>query len=551
MSKHGFIQLRTQQSLRQLAKDPDVTVFAPAWVKAALEKLSIQLQGMQFEIEQSNRYYTIDKNMSLVDLLAIARAESANTTGIIDFDQYPGLPKATVIALRDLVKHCVIIGTDTATHFGGYPKGKPVSKLNQEVYICDLPGLQFQELNNTGRHVLLSEKDDLPKGVLDNDIYINTVGAPKKTYKEAMADKSGRFLTGLFKNKAVLFDSKAFHAFVAQDFVLSAQALNTHAKAHNPNRNLSFKFLKYGAGFFAEGLDGKARTELDVHLSFAVYFGLQQLLAQPADTYSHIKRIELPFFDDTDNPGVKVVLGLIALLCKEKGIEFASDKNDALAPTSKHMTATTNCSDPHAPTGNEMNYGSVDAAIAENLKRKGNNFSPICNPAMKAQYINIQHLAQGISTDLENILNKESTSFWQPILKRKWSLLAATLSSVSVRAGALLWLGLRASWATCLSIGGLVLLGVELVRCLRDKFKDRQYQNYKAKEASLTGALTDAQREAFEIGKDAAQSICVQAKSCFMWRAYQSSNDYYAGYQAALLNDEVLIKEVKKSKKIK
>ncbi|MCS5709316.1 hypothetical protein CC99x_010405 [Candidatus Berkiella cookevillensis] len=551
MSKQGFIQLRTKQALTQLAKDPEVTIFAPLWVKTALEKVSAELQDMRFNVGESKCYYTINKTMTLIDLVAIARAESVNTTGIINFSQYPDISEATVIALRDLVKHCVIVGKDVAIQYGGYPNLSTIRfALNQEVYICDLPGLQFQALNNTGRHVLLTEKGDLPKGALDEDIYLNTVGETKKTYQQAIADNSGRFLTGFFKNTAVIFDTKAFHAFVAQDFVLSAQALNRHAKAHNPQRSLNFKFLKYGAGFFAEALKGKAREELDVHLTLGVLLGLRQLLlVQSPDTYSQIKRIELPFFNTANNPKIQRILDKIALLCKQKGIEFASDKNDALAPTSTHMTATTNCSDPHAPTGNEMNYGSVDAAIAENLKRKGNNFSPICNPEMKAQYVIVQHLGHDAEAVIKNIL--KPTSLLQHIKNRKWSLLVATVISAAIRVESLLWLGLRASWATCLSVGGLVLLGVELIQWLRDSLKTKQYKNYKSKEVSLPETLTDAQREAFAMGKEAAQSFIAQAKSCFMWQGYRSANDYYAGYQASLLNDESLMSTVKNSKKIK
>lgn len=37
-----------------------------------------------------------------------------------------------------------------------------------------------------------------------------------------------------------------------------------------------------------------------------------------------------------------------------------------------------------------MRYGSVDAAIAENLLSKGNPFCPILNPEMEVNFIDLQ-----------------------------------------------------------------------------------------------------------------------------------------------------------------
>lgn len=40
--------------------------------------------------------------------------------------------------------------------------------------------------------------------------------------------------------------------------------------------------------------------------------------------------------------------------------------------------------------GNEMNYESVDAAIAENLESKGNPFCPILNPDIQEKFIDLR-----------------------------------------------------------------------------------------------------------------------------------------------------------------
>mgnify|MGYP006892804073 FL=1 len=106
MVKGGIIKLRTKQSLDAKANDKQVTIFAPVWVKKALKEILPALKGAQFEIEPpSGKYIKIQDKLTLMQLLAIARNEQANTTGIIKFKQYNQIPEQTIIALRDLAKH--------------------------------------------------------------------------------------------------------------------------------------------------------------------------------------------------------------------------------------------------------------------------------------------------------------------------------------------------------------------------------------------------------------------------------------------------------------
>ncbi len=401
MAKGGIIHFRVQQDNNTKASDANVKIFAPAWVEKALEKFSDELKGAQFEISPpSGKYLVIKDKISLTDLVAIARNEAVNTNGQINLDQYVGIHPTTVLALRDLVKHCVIVGKDIATSYGGYPEMSSIHPLNKEVYVCDLPALQFQKMYNSGRHVLISEKNEWIEGPLDKDIYQHTVGGTKPLYAQAQQNTEGRFLVGAFNEKPVLFDTQAYQSFIIQDFLLAATALNTQAKLASPPDELNFKFLKYGTGFFANELKGEAKAKLLENLVIGVFKGLEQLFAQPLESRSQIKRIELPFYRDKFNLRINNLLKNIEDLCKINNVQFAAPEEDALAPTSSaYKTATTNCSDPHAPTGNEMHYGSVDAAIAENLQRKANNFNPICNPAMGSQYLTINHLSpQNIST---------------------------------------------------------------------------------------------------------------------------------------------------------
>lgn len=92
-----------------------------------------------------------------------------------------------------------------------------------------------------------------------------------------------------------------------------------------------------------------------------------------------LKRIELPFFDPCPS---------IDLVCSAYNVELKYSKDDALKSTRRGYTiATTNSADPHTMTGNKMGFGSVDGAIAENLRGKAVKFSPIINQLMKECFV--------------------------------------------------------------------------------------------------------------------------------------------------------------------
>lgn len=548
MAKGGIIQFRDQQNADTTADDENVIVFAPAWLEKVLPKLSLEFNGVQFQIGlPSGRHWTIKNSISLIDLIAIARIEKANTSGIIKFEQYKGINKETIIALRDLVKHCGIVGKDLATHYGGYPANVAIHELNQEVYICDLSALQFQATYNTGRHVLISEKDIFPKGSLDNEIFEHTVGEKKLSFQEAKEDKTGRFLKGIFGNEPVLFDTKAYQAFVVQDFILSAIALNSQAKLATPRDELNFKFLKYGTGFFSAGLSGEAKDKLSENLTMGVLKGIQQLVNLPAEQRSQIKRIELPFYSDSHNKKITAILKKISTLCDRNGIEFATTIEDALAPTSqRYKTATTNCSDPHAPTGNEMNYGSVDASIAENLKRKGNNFNPICNSKMGYQYVKFNHLTPQV-TSVKPDITKPKVNLPkrnQAIYNTQWSAIIAIFASIFVKLGAALRFQLALSWALTFSIASITFVGLEAIRFFRNLIKTSQLKQYQQKTNSDIDKLNQTQLVAFDIGQESAQSFRNQMWGLCSWEAYKAPKAFYAGYEAQLAQDDELIDRV-------
>lgn len=403
------ICLRAYQELKEI-KDSSVIVSAPKWVREALAELSKEIFKDKTSIEfniYSDKAGTkqvgkvvINAPLDLKSLIMLARNETENTTGIIKEKFFDGLgvEKKSIYALKDLVRHCVIVGKDKAKCWGGYPVGTEVHKHEPpiDVYLCDLSGLQFQQPHNTGRLVLISP-DTLPAGSLDDMIYRNTVGKDEKkaTFADCEKDKTNRYRKVFFHGKPVYFDTFAYKQFVKQDFEQAALALNDAAKG-DPKGRANFKFLSYGTGFFAEGLGGFADptksqdydTEkvprqkfLEEYLLQGVYESLKLLLESKA--IPNIKQIELPFYENTTAQAIK----LIEDLCKEYNIDCVRKRQDALKDTRPDLAlATTNCSDPHVLSGNEMRLQSVDAAIALNLVNHGDTLSPFVNPDMRQQF---------------------------------------------------------------------------------------------------------------------------------------------------------------------
>lgn len=406
--KAARINLRVHSPNNQNFNDAQVTVVAPEWVETALTKLSNEIfktrDEIKFDVFDNDgrviSQMTFRNPLKPKDLVTIARNESVNGTGIINKSLYQALdfPNEVILGLRDLVRNCVIVGKDNAVTYGGYKIPLNPHSIPQPTYVCDLSGFQFQNPDNTGRLFLIPKNanDELSRGAVDSEIYLNTVGEPKPTKAtigSLIKKDNTRFVEGSFHGKAVYFDTKAYTAMVAQDFLVAGLTLNAAAK--NEVDNLNFKFLKYGAGFFAKGFNPPKDYNPIAHgfppnlnirecffeelIAQGIENGLRELLAKQATlppNQQKIKRIELPFFNK-DYPGIKK-------LCNQYGIEYARTRDDALQKSpSGFITATTNTGDPHVLLGNEMSYGSVDAAIGENLQGKGHKFSPILNKSMQ------------------------------------------------------------------------------------------------------------------------------------------------------------------------
>jgi hypothetical protein len=373
------VKLRKDQTFADIREYPDdVRVYTPHWITPLMEQIQSQLTGVEVVYVDhigEERHETLSReNLTLGKLIGIARNETANVSGSISFSQFEGLDESLVIAIKDLIRNVIIISPCKVTAYGGYPTSTKIIKYRPPIdaIICDQIALQFQVGYNSGRLVLVG--DNLPRGLLDDEIFQAVVGRPRYTTEKCATTKS-KLLHAKHSRTfggRIYFDAKAYIQFVKQDFMLYALAVNDFAGERGIKATL--KFLKYGTGFFA----GNFRVYLSQHIYRGIYAGLQLLLE--SNRLTNIKSLKLPFYEKSDNP---VYAGKIERICLDHNITCMLSKKDALfVGKTDELIATTNCADPHAPTGNEMSYGSVDAAIAENLLEKSKQFNPNLNPAL-------------------------------------------------------------------------------------------------------------------------------------------------------------------------
>ncbi|KAJ6638330.1 hypothetical protein Bhyg_11065 [Pseudolycoriella hygida] len=388
------IYLRYDQKISDIERfnNPQTTLYAPEWVSEGLRILGERMRGTEFEIYDSSSTigsskFQLSSPLTLLELQKTARNEQSNTSGRIELSNYhPALEDKLdeIISLKDLGRQTIIVGKDTTTHYGGFRMNLQ-DQPNVPVYVVDLAGLQFQQPYNSGRLVLITF-GNTGKRTLDDLIFENVVGETKHTYEEAStkADQGdSRFIavqSSLWRRK-VYFDSYAYRKFVANDVLLTGRALVDTVEKHSPDDRLNFKFLKYGSGFFAHDF-GHVVNEL---ILSGVVDGLE-ILFRDDRVASVIKHLEFPFYEKDDDS-----MQRLQLLKDKYGVDNSFSQDDALKETKAGLiTATTNCADSMAVIGNEMRYGSVDAAIAENLESKGNTFCPILNPEMQVKLIDIR-----------------------------------------------------------------------------------------------------------------------------------------------------------------
>jgi|GEM_PF-4311465 len=422
------IHLRKKLSRADLTDDTyqngTITVVAPEWVEEALAELSPHFEGRTFFIydEEGNTEETITVStpMTLIDLQRVARNEKTNVTGEINFDLYADIDKDAIILLRDLAKFCTVVGRTKISHYGGYTgRANPESRVEFskpiETDILDLSGIQFQRLMPPEGSAFAETQGSFNTGryVLTNPVYATEESSGLRTVEDMIAThaiktepmaKYGVFFprymkftfeSGEFKGHTI--DPIKYASVVREDFLLAMKSENANAEIHGDADNtIDFRFLAYGSGYFCEGLPNSTET-IQTMISVGILAALEDMYThQEEGNYPKIKKISLPHMKNERNAHI---IDEIENLCDAMGFEFEASRKDALhydeASETSLRVATTNCGDPHAGGGNEMDIQgmpgfdgcapSVDAQIFTNMVSEGREFSPLINKAMQQQ----------------------------------------------------------------------------------------------------------------------------------------------------------------------
>ncbi len=118
----------------------------------------------------------------------------------------------------------------------------------------------------------------------------------------------------------------------------------------------------------------------------------------------------------------------------------------------------------------------------------------------------------------------------------KWSA-SASVSMI----GFALAVGL--SWQTTFLLASLALACFTTHEALK-YLSSQQYEAYKSKTPKDIDELNDTQRASFHMGASAANSNQVRFANLFMWEGYRAPKAYYAGLQAGIEKDYVLLNSV-------
>lgn len=104
--------IKLYQRYSQEYEDEHVTVCAFEWMKDGLKHIRKLLgdEDLVVNVADSVKYNIVEGNLSLKDLQIIARNESSNTTGLIDFGRYNGISRELIYSLKDLNRQTVIVG---------------------------------------------------------------------------------------------------------------------------------------------------------------------------------------------------------------------------------------------------------------------------------------------------------------------------------------------------------------------------------------------------------------------------------------------------------
>lgn len=385
----NHVQDLIKQGVSTDLQDADACVFVPENVLKAFQDWmeNKNLLGKPYVSaydDQEHKWPEKKEDLTGRHLHMMARNEDVNTTGTMNLALYPGLTAEDVGLLRVWVKRSPGVGLCQATHYGGYPENSDLKEYSQQVIIVDQCGFQWQDdPHNTGylfvdglaigRECLQFQEKARACFPEDNDEY----------YGLCSDVVCGKDVDRQYVRPSRLNKNRLEQAF-AQEFLDALYAVEQHAadlfeNGKNPRlpKNIHFRFLKAGMGFFSEGLhflNPEDAHRLELIRLRGIQLALRHLCLKGRDARPKwVKRLELPYSELQDMPEAMVqcykkLMSSIFYQASFCGMNYVEDsKQDALAPVEEgYLLATTNCGDPHAMIGNEGGRMSVDANIACN-----------------------------------------------------------------------------------------------------------------------------------------------------------------------------------------
>ena len=365
--KEWSINLRHDQTLADgpQVQSPHVRIYAPQWVQTGLDLIKEKLKGFK-DIEFSIPTGQLDHIKPDLDIIGLHRIILNEAGGKFrlpyEYSQFyfPDCVHEEVIkAGRDLVRNCIMAGLDETTAYGGFGLPGPPVEQRVPVVILNTIGLQFtRENSNTGRICLGYH------GMVTELIKQNVLTQEKLKSKPKVLEGQ--------------FDAILYQAIIAKDVELILFVANDTFVWHG--KGIHLKILRLGLGAFA----GNLLPKTDPIFLTSVINGLEQYFNRN-DQGNNIKLIEFPFSQATaeETKRLESFSGIT-------GVKFTFTKNDVLLTTDPDlMLVVTNCGDNHVVLGNEMNYGSVDGMIGENIKSRGSIFNPNLNKMISYKFVDV------------------------------------------------------------------------------------------------------------------------------------------------------------------
>ena len=237
--------------------------YGPDWIMEELEKIWPEFAGKKFKlIDKDNKVIdtlTVPTKPSLEFLQLLARNEPINCDGSIRkeyYNNFNGISRKAVLILKDLVRHTLLIAKVRFVAEGGYHSKVVKYEKPKEAFVIDLSGPQFQHEQNYGRNLFIPETP-YPADQEISGVYERLTGHKPPSFAHikqqiALANPAytGRYEYASWKRYNGYFDYYAYKQMVGQDFYLSARAIQDLAKPEN--KEIDFRFLAYGTGFFGD-----------------------------------------------------------------------------------------------------------------------------------------------------------------------------------------------------------------------------------------------------------------------------------------------------------